>query len=47
VLANARERIVSRRGDVVTVDVEGPHALLFTRPAESWEAILGALRSVC
>lgn len=39
VRANARAQIVAQRNDTVTADVEGPHALLYTRPAECWPVI--------
>ncbi|HEY0160027.1 MAG TPA: alpha/beta hydrolase [Thermoanaerobaculia bacterium] len=39
VLRDARQRIVQARPDAGVADLEAPHALLYTRPAEAWSAI--------
>jgi pimeloyl-ACP methyl ester carboxylesterase len=41
----ARKSIVQARPDAVIADVEAPHALLYTRPAEGWSAIATCLLS--
>ncbi|HEX8255351.1 MAG TPA: alpha/beta hydrolase [Thermoanaerobaculia bacterium] len=45
VLANARGEVVKQRRDATVADIEGPHALLYTRSEECWEVIARWLAS--
>lgn len=46
VWGDQRGRMRAARPDVTAITVEGPHALLFTRPGEAWEAMRGWVASV-